>query len=422
MARTQVGSRAKRGFGSRLGGVLLTLAAIGGVVCIVLVILAVAFHITLILFKTGSMTPAIPQGSLALVREIPASEVKVGDVVTVTRPDDQLPISHRVVSIAKGDGAQRILTLRGDANPVPDPAPYVVTTVRLVFWSVPGLAYVVVWFANPLVLGALAVGVAALVTWAFWPASPSRSPRKPRRGDRAASRLGDQTSTLVAALVLGGAAAAWVTLPAQQAHAAAAEQVITGKVITLTSVGDLAAMADLTPGVPTLWQVGVSSHTSESGTIAISLRASGPLASDDAGLAIQVSGCNTRWVNGTCASGERLLIAQQPAAQLGGVARTLGRVSTRAERWIQVTASVPDVASERSGTSNVRITASGMGDSQVAAPGAGAGAGSGSGPLAFTGANAAPSFATAIGSVLAGLALAGAAAALRRRRRAGELA
>ena len=150
-----------------IGDVLLWVASIGGVICILLVIAAVFFHITLIMFKTGSMEPTIPTGSLAVVHEIPASEIAVGDIVTVERPG-QLPVTHRVTSV-EGSGDTRTITLRGDANPTDDVEPYVVSTVREVWTWVPGWASVVVWFSNPIVLGGLTLGATSLVTWAFWP-------------------------------------------------------------------------------------------------------------------------------------------------------------------------------------------------------------------------------------------------------------
>jgi signal peptidase len=147
---------------------LLNLAAAGGLVCIVLVVLAVVFNVTLIMFKTGSMSPTIPTGSLAVVKQIPAHDVRVGDVVTVDRPG-ALPVTHRVVSTRDESSGFTQLVLRGDANPTNDPLPYDVKTVRLVLGSVPGLAYMIVWFSNPFVIGALTLGVAALVTWVLWP-------------------------------------------------------------------------------------------------------------------------------------------------------------------------------------------------------------------------------------------------------------
>ena len=158
--------------------VLLNIASVLGAVCIALTLAALLFGITLIMFKTGSMSPTIPAGSLAVVREIPASEAKVGDVVTVDRPD-QLPVTHRVVATEPGSDGQTILTLRGDANPVDDPAPYTVSTVRIVMASVPGLAVAVVAMSNPVALGSVTVVVASFITWYFWPRS-TRSRRKTR--------------------------------------------------------------------------------------------------------------------------------------------------------------------------------------------------------------------------------------------------
>jgi signal peptidase len=162
-------ARLYRGWTGWLGSFLLNLAALGGLVCIVLVILAWVFNISLIMFKTGSMSPTIPAGSLAVVREIPAAEIKVGDVITVDR-EGNLPVTHRVTSIDLGASeGQRILTMRGDANSVDDPFPYVVDTARSTFWHMPGLAKIVVWFGNPWVLGSFTIAAALLVTWSFWP-------------------------------------------------------------------------------------------------------------------------------------------------------------------------------------------------------------------------------------------------------------
>ncbi|GAB3396808.1 hypothetical protein GCM10027568_31710 [Humibacter soli] len=169
--------------------VLLDVAAVLGAICIVLVVLALVFHITLIMFKTGSMSPDIPTGSLAVVKQIPASEAHVGDVVTVDRPGE-LPITHRVVKTSPGPDGSTILVLKGDANAAADPAPYMVKTVRLVLWSVPGLAYFVVWLSNPFVLGGLTIGVAALVVWALWPRDKrgnKPSPKGDDDGDRVAT-------------------------------------------------------------------------------------------------------------------------------------------------------------------------------------------------------------------------------------------
>ncbi|MGO1411413.1 MAG: signal peptidase I [Microbacterium sp.] len=155
--------------GGVVGEVLLWLAAAAGLICIVLVILAYTANITLIMFRTGSMEPTIPAGSVAVVQQVDAAAVSVGDVVTVDRAGE-LPITHRVTSVAAGASAdERVITMRGDANDVEDPAPYDVKTVRTVLFSVPGLAQVIVAMSNPLVLGGITIAATVLVVWAFWP-------------------------------------------------------------------------------------------------------------------------------------------------------------------------------------------------------------------------------------------------------------
>lgn len=161
--------RARRNLVHRVGNAALNIAALGGLAAIALVALSLFFNISLIMFQTGSMSPTIPTGSVAMVREISASEIRVGDIVTVDRPG-QLPVTHRVTSATQmaADGTRTII-LKGDANEFEDRDPYTVSTVRAVLGSLPGVAPVIVWFSNPLVLGPIAVGAATLVTWAFWP-------------------------------------------------------------------------------------------------------------------------------------------------------------------------------------------------------------------------------------------------------------
>lgn len=173
------GPEAKRGarpsVGSMVSEALLLCAAIAGVICIALVILAFAANITLILFRTGSMAPTIPAGSAAIVQKVSVAEIAVGDVVTVDR-ENELPVTHRVTSITQGPSeASRTITMRGDANDDDDPLPYTVESVRVVRFSVPGLAPMIVALGNPFVLGGITVSAAALVGWAFWPREPRRS-------------------------------------------------------------------------------------------------------------------------------------------------------------------------------------------------------------------------------------------------------
>jgi signal peptidase len=154
--------------GTFVGEALLSIAAAGGVVCILALIAAVGFNISLVMFATGSMAPTIPAGSLAIVKELAAADIRAGDVVTVDRVG-ALPITHRVTAIAPVSDKARAISMRGDANPVDDPKPYILTRARIVLFSVPGLAQPLVVLSQPAVMGGTVISVATLVTWAFWP-------------------------------------------------------------------------------------------------------------------------------------------------------------------------------------------------------------------------------------------------------------
>ena len=61
----------------------LNIGALLGVICFVFAVCAVFFGITPLIFRSGSMSPAIDTGSLALARTVPASSLTVGDIVSI---------------------------------------------------------------------------------------------------------------------------------------------------------------------------------------------------------------------------------------------------------------------------------------------------------------------------------------------------
>ncbi len=69
---------------------------------------------------TGSMTPAVSPGDVAITQPVPVSVLRAGDVVAFYPPDKDVPVLHRIVSIEDKDGAVSITT-KGDANSVTDP-------------------------------------------------------------------------------------------------------------------------------------------------------------------------------------------------------------------------------------------------------------------------------------------------------------
>ena len=353
----------ERQWGLRLGGALLNLAALGGVVCIVLVILSAVFNISLIMFKTGSMSPTIPAGSLAVVREISAREIAVGDVVTVDR-DGMLPVTHRVTSV-EGSGETRTITMRGDANEAEDPVPYTVTDVRIVLGSVPGLAYVVVWFSNPWVLGSLTVGASVLVTWAFWP----RSKRASRRSSPRHVATGIQRDHVGVGAAVLAVSLALTVLPAPSAEAMSrvvpverSETVIAGDHLTLTSIGDPSEMLSMRAQIPVHWQVGVSAIPADTGNLEIDVAAEG---SGELGLLLEVRSCTERWRGDTCSGSEQLL-QRSVAANLGSGFVNIATFPDLSERWLLITARIPEPAA---GTVALTLRATGSGETLLVAPG-----------------------------------------------------
>ncbi|SDQ63991.1 signal peptidase I [Microbacterium sp. cf332] len=167
----------------RLADTVLALAAVLGAVCIVLSIATVVFDVRVTLFSTGSMSPTIPAGSAAVARGIPAADIRVGDVVTVERTG-KLPITHRVTgveTVPDGSAGMRRITMRGDANAVEDPAPYDVERVRVVLFSVPGIAPAIAAAGTPPVMAAVTVATTALVVAVFWPRRTRDDARRRRR-------------------------------------------------------------------------------------------------------------------------------------------------------------------------------------------------------------------------------------------------
>jgi len=270
-------------------GVLWTLGGLG----LVSLLAAVAAHVwgfSIILFSTGSMTPAIPSGSAALVRLIPATELRVGDITTVERKD-LLPITHRITAIkpVNGQPDAREITMRGDANELEDPNPYLITQGRLVIASVPGIANLFQGMRNPLLMGGLTILAGLLVSWAFWP----RQTRK--------------ASVVAAAAIVAGSS----MLGATDAQAVESEHEVIGRHMVLTVISDADKMSTMLPGLPVFWQVGVTTLGEEEGALHIGLSlAPGAVEADS--LTVDVKACPERWQGETCNGVAQTWVSAEP--------------------------------------------------------------------------------------------------------------
>lgn len=328
--------------------VLLTVLALGGVACIVLVILAFTGGYSLIMFKTGSMAPVIPAGSVALVQQVSAGEVAVGDIVTVDR-QDALPITHRITSITDGPSAElRTITMRGDANEVDDPAPYTVSDVRIVRGSVPHLANVIVWFGNPWVLGGITIGAAVLVTWAFWPREPRAvPPEEVETEDKPTTRKERRAAGIVVVgLIIASSTTIWAPQPAQASS----------DILTLSS--DLASGTTyaLDAVDPLYWHVTVNAASApDDGNLTVDLTANG---SPDLALNTEVRSCEIDWTATGCDRGERVLQDNGPLPLDGTWASLLNQPTpASAHLRISLTATSDADTASASATVTVRATA-----------------------------------------------------------------
>ncbi|WP_150463143.1 signal peptidase I [Nesterenkonia ebinurensis] len=341
---------------------LLWLAAAAGLVCIVLVILAYTLGISLIMFRTGSMEPTIPTGSVAVVQDVEAAEVQIGDILTVDR-EGELPVTHRVTAIEDGsDAEERIIRMQGDANTTEDPHPYTITEARRVLFSVPGLAQPLNQMNNPYVLGSLTLSATALVIWAFWPRkSEQRHPAAARRHPRHAGR----GTAAVMATVIGGAALVTAVPPAP---ALAAEQEyeyggqvviehLEGNHINLTSKYLPDAQLNLAPATGVIWDIGIMADPPEHGMIQTSLIGEGEFP-----LMLTAASCTQEWQEaprrvGSAENivlqdcpGEVTLITELTAVPMDRTPIRLGSHSTDEDIWYRlVVAAEPGLSREHMG-------------------------------------------------------------------------
>jgi signal peptidase I len=240
-----VSGRAPR-TGHRVGRVLLSAGAALGALTLLLVLAGMVAGVQPLVFRSGSMGPEIPAGSLALARTVPAAELDVGDVVSVVGSDGTR-VTHRIVAIdeatdpddpaAPADGGA-VLTLRGDANPAADAETYPVTEADRVLWSAPGAGHVVAFLGGP--VGLVLVGAAAmgLVVFALRPTPAGDRRRRARSATIAAPA--------VAVVLLGHSAvattAAWTDPATVTSSALTAHTVVSQAQPTCTNQGGVAGL------------------------------------------------------------------------------------------------------------------------------------------------------------------------------------
>ncbi len=179
---------------------LLNLGAGLGVLCVLAAVASIGLGIRPLIFRSGSMGPAIDTGALGLARTVPAAELAVGDVVSVVN-DRGVRVTHRIQTLRYASPTAT-MTLRGDANPTADPAPYVVLEVDRLFFSVNDVGYVVSALSSPWGTFGSGLLAGALLMYAFG----RRGTREPA-GDRERDLIGPSAlgAVLVVTVLTGSA-------------------------------------------------------------------------------------------------------------------------------------------------------------------------------------------------------------------------
>ncbi|MGZ1492171.1 signal peptidase I [Brevibacterium sediminis] len=374
----------KRNVGSLLGGTVLNILAVLGVVCIVLVILSFVFNVSIIMFKTGSMSPTIPAGSASLVREIPAKDMKVGDIVTVDRGEKVLPVTHRITEIQRIDDSTGAVTfeMKGDANAEKDPDPYTVETVRTVMFSVPGVAPILQQWRNPFLLGGITIAASLLVVWAFWPRrdedddetlAEAAHPRM--RSPRHAIALPVVLAVAVGGQIVPGVSFAEDALSANADHSMSVSSDATGDILRMRDFGDAEKMRNLSPGSSATWTVDIWTHASEPGVITVSVGSGAGAEALADSLSIDVRECAMTEAKAPCPSGSKMLIRGMLLSELEPAAdgeHKLLEMDSDDSRRIEVTATLAadaDVRAVAGTTAGVRVLAEGLGDKVSTGPG-----------------------------------------------------
>jgi len=142
-----------------VGGVINVLTALAYVVVVFVLVIAapLALGYNPVVVLSGSMEPTYKVGSVIYYKQVAFDDIQVGDVITYKSRDDVgNAVTHRVHAINE---AERTLTLKGDANPSPDPSaiPYGMVQGEVMLYELPYVGYMVQYLRNYYFIAALFV-------------------------------------------------------------------------------------------------------------------------------------------------------------------------------------------------------------------------------------------------------------------------
>ena len=112
---------------------------------------------------SGSMEPTLQVGGMVVVKEVPASEIQTGDIITFNSGGkSNTPTTHRVIDIEEG-----LFQTKGDANEVADPVPVEASRiVGKVNLHIPYAGYILNFAKkNPQLPAFIALPAVLLILW-----------------------------------------------------------------------------------------------------------------------------------------------------------------------------------------------------------------------------------------------------------------
>ena len=189
----------------RFANSLITIVAIIAMGIVALMLVPGLLGLDRYVITGGSMSGTFERGTLVFERQVPVSELKVGDVITYLPPADSGVtelVTHRIESITRDASAPggRVFHTKGDANASADPWTFTLaahTQPRVVGWA-PAIGWVFIALSMPFVR-MLVIGVPAAFIALLFLRDLMRGLRenRPRRRDAASEPATTAASTAV---------------------------------------------------------------------------------------------------------------------------------------------------------------------------------------------------------------------------------
>ncbi len=138
-------------------------------VCVIIAILIIGMKllgVQMFTVLSGSMEPEYPTASLIFVKEVEASELEIGDVITF-RLGENTTATHRIVEVIE-DSDKIMFRTKGDANDIEDASPVASTSViGTPFFTIPEAGHIANYVQTPSGKKSVAAIGAALILFVF---------------------------------------------------------------------------------------------------------------------------------------------------------------------------------------------------------------------------------------------------------------